>query len=142
LKCTGLNVKINDIQFVSSENELIGKMLGTADLLGQMADLRYLEKLPILYKEFLEAGITDFNNEFDFMQKTPEFWEFTQERFVKELGNVDRLMRDHFRVRWGIDRDLLRETIQRNIDRLKYLLRHHPTDYHRYLKAQDLAVRP
>jgi len=142
LKCTGLNVKIDDIQFVSPENEIIGKMLGTADLLGQMADPRYLERLPILYKEFTEAGITDFADEYDFLQKTPEFWEFTQERFVKELGNVDRFMRDHFRVRWGIDRDVLRETIQRKIDTLKYLLQHHPTDYHRYLKAQEIAVRP
>ena len=31
-------------------------MLGTADLIGQMADRYYLEKLLLLYEEFSEAG--------------------------------------------------------------------------------------
>jgi len=33
LKCTGLDVRIDEIQFASQENEILGKMLGTADLL-------------------------------------------------------------------------------------------------------------
>lgn len=142
LKCTGINVIIKDIHFISAENELMGMILGTADLIGQMADPFYLEKLPILFREYQEGGVDTYEDEFDLLQKTPDFWEFTQERFATELGNVDRYLRDHFRVRWSIDRDLDREAIQKNIDTLKYILQHHPTDYHRYLQRQPGTVRP
>lgn len=133
LKCTGLQVRIADIPFLSPENELLGKMLGTADLLGQMADPHYLEKLPELYREFREAGIQDYEGELDFLQKTPQFWAFTQRRLVTELGNVVRFLRTHYQVRWGIDRDLDQEAIQRHMDYLHYVLQHHPTDYHQHL---------
>jgi hypothetical protein len=134
LKCTGLTVNINQINFLSYENELMGKILGTADLLGQMADPFYLRKLPSLFKEFHEAGIDMYVDEFDLIEKTPDFWEFTRNRFEKELGGVDRYLRDHFRVRWGIDRDLEREAIEENINYLKYILQHHRKDYRRFLK--------
>jgi hypothetical protein len=134
LQCTGLNVVIEDIKFESIENELMGKMLGTADLIGQMADSKYLEKLPFLFEEFQEGGITEYETELDLLQKTPAFWEFTQRRFATELGNVDRYLRDHFRVRWGIDRDLDREAIEKNILRLESILKNHPTDYRKHLR--------
>jgi hypothetical protein len=133
LYCTGLNVVIKDIKFISSDNEIMGKILGTADLIGQMADPNYLEKLPHLFDEFVEGDITDYDTELDLLQKTPAFWEFTQKRFVNELGNMDRYLRDHFRVRWGIDRDLDREAIEKNISRLQHILKNHPTDYHKHL---------
>jgi hypothetical protein len=136
LKCTGLSVKINTIKFISYENELMGKILGTADLIGQMSNPLYLQKLPTLFQEFREAGITLYNNEFDLLQKTPGFWEFTKDRFTKELGSMDRHLRDHFRVRWGIDRDLAREAVERNIGHLNYILEHHPKEYRRFLRHQ------
>lgn len=136
LKCTGLTVKINEIKFISPENELMGKILGTADLIGQMADPFYLEKLPNLFKELKEAGITMYSDELDLLEKTPGFWEFTKDRFETELGNVGSFLRDHFRVRWGIDLDLDREAIEENIRYLKYILKNHRTDYRQFLKSQ------
>jgi len=136
LKCTGLNVKISRIKFISGENELIGKILGTADLLGQMSDPYYLMKLPFLFNEFHEAGITLYVDEFDMIEKTPAFWEFTKKRFTNELGGMDRYLRDHFLVRWGIDRDLDREAIEKNIDHLNYILQHHRNDYRRLLQRR------
>lgn len=134
LECTGLNVKVKDIKFESLENELMGKILGTADLIGQMSDVNYLQKLPFLFDEFQEGGITEYKTELDLLKKTPAFWEFTKERFASELGNVDHYLRDHFRVRWGIDKDLDREAIEKNIFRLQYILENHPTDYRRHLR--------
>jgi hypothetical protein len=142
LKCTGLDVNLEDIHFDSLENELMGKILGTADLIGQMADPNYLEKLPFLFKEYQEGGIPDYESEFDLLKKTPDFWEFTQKRFATELGNLDRYLRDHFRVRWGIDRDLDREAIEKNISHLNYILEHHPTDYRRYLGRRVATANP
>lgn len=138
LKCTGLNVEIKKIHFISFENELMGKILGVADLIGQMADNNYLEKLPVLFEEYQEGNISGYESEIDLMKKTPDFWRFSQERFKNELGNVDRYLKDHFRVRWGVDRDLDREAIEFNISRLNYILENFPADYRRYLRQRNL----
>ncbi|MGQ9689063.1 MAG: hypothetical protein ACUVXF_09790, partial [Desulfobaccales bacterium] len=133
LKCTGVDVHINSIKFLSEENELIGKILGTADLIGQMSDANYLQKLPYLFEEFQEGGVPGFHSEWELLQKTPEFWKSTQKRFETELGGVDRFLKAHFRGRWGIDRDLDRLAIEHNISRLEYILKNFPDDYRRHL---------
>ena len=138
LKCTGLDVKIAEVEFVSRSNETLGQMLGTADLLGQMADRTYPEKLPFLYQEFKEGGVPGYADEHDLLKKTSSFWEFTQKRFAGDLGGMDRLMREHFRVRWGIDQDLERETAARNIACLQFILLNHRDDYQRYLGRDGL----
>jgi hypothetical protein len=122
LRCTGLDVKIAEIRFQSREHEILGKILGTADLIGQMANENYLRKLPFLYNEFKEGGVPGYKDEFELLEKTPAFWEVVKKRFRSDLGHVDGYLRDHFRVRWGIDQDLYREAIDRNIEHLKSLL--------------------
>ena len=122
LRCTGLDVKIAKIKFQSPEHEILGKILGTADLIGQMANENYLEKLPLLYYEFKEGGVPGYTDEYDLLKKTPAFWEMVKERFVLELGQVDRYLRDYLRVLWGINQDLYRQAIDRNIERLQSLL--------------------
>lgn len=142
LKCTGLSVKIKEIQFLSPQNEMMGKILGTADLIGQMADPHYLRKLPTLLDEFREAGINLYADVADLLEKTPAFWDFTQKRFADEFDNMDHYLRDHFRVRWGIDRNLDREAIEKNISYLQYILQHHRKDYRRLLKGQRKTTSP
>jgi len=138
LYCTGLNVRIDSIQFISEENELMGKILGVADLVGQMSDWNYLEKLPLLFQEYQEGNVQGYETEFDLIKETPKFWKFSQERFANELGNVDRYLKDHFRVRWGIDRDLDREAIEFNMSRLNYILKNFPSEYRRLLSRHNL----
>jgi hypothetical protein len=113
-------------------------MLGTADLLGQMADRSYLERLPFLYREFQEGRVPGFESELDLLKKTPAFWEFTQSRLAVDLRNMDRYMRDHFRVWWGLDQDLNRDTIEENIAYLKFVLENHGSEYHKYLRRVGL----
>lgn len=136
LHCTGLEVRINRIRFQSLENEIMGKILGTADLLGQMANLNYLEKLPVLYKEFAEGGVPGYWDEFELLKKTPDFWEFTKSRLAHDLGDMRRFLRDHFRVRWGINRDLVSEAVEIYIFYLKYIIANHPDDYRKYLRRE------
>jgi hypothetical protein len=145
LKCTGLDVKIDQISFSSHEDEILGKMLGTADLLGQMASPTYLERLPVLFSEFIEARIRGIGDELRFVEQTIQFWETTQKRFMMDLGHVDALMQHHFRVRWGIDRNLYHDAIERHIRYLDYVLKHYRTNYHDYLSRDGwmkLAVHP
>jgi len=122
LKCTGLDVKIGEIKFQSREHEILGQILGTADLIGQMANENYLEKLPFLYDEFKEGGVPGYNNKLDLLKKTPAFWEMVKERLVNELGHVDRYLRDYLRVLKGVNQDLYRQAIDRNIEQLQLFL--------------------
>ncbi|MCF8146286.1 MAG: hypothetical protein K9N21_20455 [Deltaproteobacteria bacterium] len=134
LNCTGLDVKIHEIRFTSHENEMLGKMLGTADLLGQMADRTYLEKLPFLYDEFKIAGIAGLGSELDFYRNTPGFYAMTIDRFQHELGGVNQYMRHHFRARWGIDDDLYLSAIEESITFLKQILEQHPDTPRKHLR--------
>jgi len=122
LRCTGLDVRISEIEFHTREHEILGKILGTADLIGQKASEDYLRKLPALYHEFKEGGVPGFEDELDLLRKTPDFWEMVKERFALELGQVDLYLRDHFRVCYGIDQDLHRQAIEENLQRLQLLL--------------------
>ena len=124
IQCTILNLPVHDIPFQSQEIETLGKLVGTADLEAQMADRLYLEKLPLLYKEFTEAGLPTYVSELDLFQKTEDFYQHVvQERLVHQFSKVYEWMRFHFRERWGIDRDLYTEAIDNNITYLKKILK-------------------
>ena len=79
IRCTGVNVNLGAIPFRSVEERLAGLALGTADLLGQMAASDYVDKLPILFKEFEEAGrhgklSFEFKSAQELINSTPGFW--------------------------------------------------------------------
>ena len=123
IMCTILNLNPDSIPFNSKETETLGKIVGSADLLAQMADRYYLERLLLLYKEFEEARLPGFDSELVLLQKTEEFYEsIAKKRLSKELGGVSEFMPSHFKERWGIDENLYEESIQKNIDYLKSLI--------------------
>ena len=142
LLCTGIDNRIAKIPFRTEDEALIGKMLGTSDLLGQMASCRYLEKLPHLYQELLEGEVLKHVSEYDFLENTAAFHQSTLDRFAGDLGGVYAYMRDHFRARWNIDRDLYLEAIEENITYLRSVLRSHPTDYLPLLKRREKGSKP
>ncbi|OPY89265.1 MAG: hypothetical protein A4E73_03124 [Syntrophaceae bacterium PtaU1.Bin231] len=139
LHCTGFTMKIPGMRFPSRELELLGKMLGTADLLGQMADRLYLEKLLFLYYEFVEAGISDYESELDLLKKTVPFYQFIRRRFAADLEGVDNYMIHHFRARWNIDRDLYREAVEQNLRRLQFILDSDPGHYRSHLRRNGIT---
>ncbi len=97
IRCTGVNVKLDSIQFQDDMERTAGFALGTSDLLGQMAASDYVDKLPVLYLEFAEAARYSvdgkmkaggfFSSADDLMQKTPLFWE----NYVRQKINRDFL---------------------------------------------------
>ncbi len=121
--CTDMDIDISTISFSSARIELLCKMLGTADLMAQLAGRRYLEKLLYLYYECEEAGIGDYKNEVDILHKAIDFYDFFYERLKNPLDGVDRFMRLHFASRWGIDKNLYREMIDRQKNYLLKILK-------------------
>lgn len=140
LLCTGIQNRIAKIPFRTEDEAVIGKMLGTADLLGQMASRRYLAKLPHLYRELVEGEVLSHVREYDFLKNTGVFYRATLDRFAGDLGGVSSYVRDHFRVLCGIDRDLYREAMEENIAELESVLRSRPTGYLAALKRKTAAA--
>lgn len=120
---TGINIDIKGIVFPAVNMEIMAKILGTADLLGQMSDRIYLEKLVHLFREFEEGGVPGFESEADLFRKTTAFSKSVHARFENDLGNVNRYMVSHFRNRWGTDKDIYEESIEKNINHLKRILK-------------------
>ena len=139
LHCTGLNVKIDQICFSGPQVELLGKMLGTADLLGQMGDRTYLEKLLYLFYEFVEAGIGGYGTELDLLEKTIDFYELTQQRLSRDLGGVTRFLPVHFAARFGVEKDMYSDSIQKNMRYLKHLLQNRRKDYRLGLRRSGIV---
>jgi len=120
IKCTELFFPMEEIQFDSEEVRTMGKIVGTADLVAQMADRNYQEKLPLLFMEFQESGMQGFETPLELFSKTEEFYrKVARKRMRNELEGVSAAALDHFRERWEIDKNLYEESIKCNIRRMK-----------------------
>jgi hypothetical protein len=137
--CTDLAVDISTIAFTSPKVELLGKMLGSADLLAQMADRTYLEKLLFLYYEFKEAGFGDYESELDLLRKTIAFYDFIAQRLKTALGATDRFMNSHFASRWEIHVNLYHVAIERQRAYLRQILEIPDSDPRDHLKRGGIV---
>jgi hypothetical protein len=106
---TGYEMEIDDIRIEDRRDRMIGCLVGTADLLGQMSDRMYLEKCrAFLYQEFVWGKIARerlpdghelvrYASPEDLIIKTPGFYEYVaRTRLQKKLCNVERYAESHF----------------------------------------------
>jgi hypothetical protein len=137
--CTDLMADIPAINFSSEKIELLGKMLGTADLIAQMADRTYLEKLLFLYHEFREAEMGNFENEVDFLHQTINFFEISDKRFKETLDNASRYMVPHFKARWDINENLYTISVKSQRDYLEKILTDKSKTIYQELKRDNIV---
>jgi len=126
------------LAFSDDAERLAAAVLAAADLLGQMADRAYLEKLLFLYYEFREAGIGGYETAFDVLRKTDGFYKTIAERLDGPLGVVSFDSRAHFAVRCGEDRDLYREAINRQMEYLANIMKDDSVNFRKRLRRVDL----
>ncbi|MBP8609279.1 MAG: HD domain-containing protein [Syntrophaceae bacterium] len=141
INCTGLSINLEEIKFASANMEMLGKMVATADLMGQMSDRFYLEKLIPLFKEFEEGKVPGFASEYDLLKKTSNFYHITKIRMEKDLGNVSRFMLAHFKTRWRIDRNIYQEAIDKNINYLRFVLKHNEKSIGIFLRRNSVTIQ-
>jgi hypothetical protein len=115
-------------------------ILAAADILGQMGDRAYLEKLLFLYYEFKEAGITGYGSAYDILEKTLGFYEGVKKRLDVTLASTKDYASRHFSARYGTDRDLYREAIQRQMDYLAGIVADDGSNFRKKLKRMDLEA--
>jgi hypothetical protein len=124
---TGYEMEIEDIRVDQPKDRLLGCMVGTADLLGQMSDRMYLEKCrEFLYREFVVGNVARetlpdgkevvrYASAEDLVLKTPGFYEYVaRARIDRKLGGVDRYAAAHFD-----GQNLYQAEIDRNMDFLR-----------------------
>jgi len=124
---TGYEMDIDDIRVDDTRDRMVGCMVGAADLIGQMSDRTYLEKVhDFLYEEFVWAQIARermpdgrevvrYASADDLIIKTPGFYEYVaRTRIDKKLGGVDRYAEAHFD-----GKSLYQTEIDRNMDFLR-----------------------
>jgi hypothetical protein len=106
---TGYEMDVDDIKVADPKDRMLGHMVGTADLIGQMSDRMYLEKCrEFLYEEFVLGSIARetlpdgrevvrYSSPEDLIYKTPGFYEYVaRDRINRKLGAADRYAEAYF----------------------------------------------
>lgn len=107
----------------SAEIQLAGQVVGSADMLAQMADRYYLECLPLLFKEQKAGGVNQHDTALELMEHTAYFYHnVVLKRLVTTFSETADAMQSHFRNRHTIDMDLYLDNIDKNIRYLKRIL--------------------
>jgi hypothetical protein len=125
IRCTGVSVDPSSLRFSSQGCRLLGYALGTADLLAQMADPKYDEKLDHLFKEFKESyeyegrqkldemKIVPFRSLKEMVERTPAFYRNVVMGRFAAMENIHRLLDDP-----ATGRNPYLERIKNNIEKL------------------------
>jgi hypothetical protein len=140
ISCTDLSRDVAEIAYPSAAIEHLGKLLAAADLIAQMADRAYLEKLLYLYHEFEEGGIGNYTGEVDLLRKTIGFYQLVDQRLAAITDMIDRLVRRHFVARWNIDVNLYQTAVNNQKEYLRFIL-DQPGDPRTYLRRQDIVQK-
>ncbi len=139
--CTDLAVVVPSVSFPSPEVELLSKILGTTDLLAQMGNRIYLEKLLYLYYEFKEGNAGNYTGEVDLLQKTVGFYDFVDQRLETALDDVKKYMAAHFASRWGFNEDLYQSAIDFQRRHLEKIFVDPDTDPRSYLRRDGIVEK-
>ena len=126
---TGYEMRFDQIRLDDPRDRKVGHLLGTADMMAQMADRCYLEKCrDRLYPEFVLGGVAvsrqennlkvTYGSGLDVLRQTPGFVaETMRTRLDGEFGGAYR----YVEVLFG-GRNPYMETIERSLDYLKLVL--------------------
>jgi hypothetical protein len=139
IESTDLKTDFARIAFPSEEEQDAGAILGSADILGQMSDRAYLEKLLFLYHEFREAGIPGYETEFDILKKTRDFYNAVRGRLRDTYLHVFELAHHHFRERYEINQNLYIVAVDRQMAYLEKIIGDENTNFRHKLKRGDQA---
>ncbi|WP_319522531.1 hypothetical protein [uncultured Desulfosarcina sp.] len=139
--CTDIACDPATLTFVDQNTEWIAKILATADIIAQMADRTYLEKLLFLFHELDEARIHLFHNEIDLLVRSRDFYARMADRIENQLSSVNRFMIHHFKARWEIDADLYQRAMENQQAYLADILEKAEADPRERLRRQRIVEK-
>lgn len=146
---TGYEVMPENIKLPDAKYHLLGYMIGTADLIAQMADRCYLEKCrDRLYPEFVLGGLTQsqtsdgkikilFKSAEDLLSQTPRFYQNeVQHRLDHLFKGVYKYAGIHFS-----GENFYLESVSQNVSYMKSLLKTGSIDQLRRLPPENTGTR-
>lgn len=139
INCSDPMLPLANIAFQNDRLRLLGQILGTADLVGQMADRNYLEKLTSLYEEFQEAQLGNYRNIYDLMCKTHHFWGIIKKKLDDDFGGMYAHLTSHFNATMNMNKNFYMDSIVKNMEYLKQVVAMGETDYLSMLKRGGFA---
>jgi len=134
-------LKFSRIDFPNERSRLLGQVVATADLTGQMADRTYLEKLLFLYLEFKEADFGNYQSMYDLLRQTNTFYALTREKLDGALGGMYVKLSHFFRDVMGVENNYYLEAIQKNIAYLEKVVALNEVEYISMLKRGGIAEK-
>jgi hypothetical protein len=134
-------LKFSQIDFPDERTRLLGQIVATADLAGQMADRAYLEKLLFLYLEFKEAHFGNYQNMYDLLRQTKSFYAITREKFDGPYGGMYANLSFHFKDVMGVENNYYLESIEKNIAYLSKVIALDEAGYLSMLKRGGIAKK-
>lgn len=131
------------VKFDNLQQQRAAFATATADLVGQMANREYLERVLLLYFEFEEANMGGFTDVHDLLEKTTAFYRMTKGRLDNDLNGLTGHLARHFGEQQGVERNFYTESIDRNLhylDRLVMMERQRRLDWLRRGRSVQKAL--
>lgn len=110
------------VKFDNRQQQRAAFATATADLVGQMANREYLERVLLLYFEFEEAQMGGFADIHELLEKTGDFYRRTKTRLDHDLEGLSPLLARHFGHQKDSDRNFYTESIERNLAYLRQVV--------------------
>jgi len=142
---TGYEMPASEIPLKDPKLRLLGKMLGTADLIAQMSDRCYLEKCrDRLYPEFEAAGMLarhapggSYTSQEELIFRTPMFFEHAM---CERLDGVLKGAYHHADQHFFPESNFYMEALEKNRDYLMQVVEHHDASMLRRRSPPILAA--
>jgi hypothetical protein len=129
------------VKFDTPQQQRAAYATATADLIGQMANREYLERLLLLYFEFEEARMGNFLDIHDLLEKTTAFYRATKARLDQDLNGLSTLLLQHFGQQQGAERNFYTESIDRNLGYLERVIQIERTHRLDFLKRGGVVEK-
>lgn len=141
MNSTNPGIRFDEISFPDQRTRLLAQIVGSADIVGQMSDRTYLEKLLFLYLEFKEANFGNYSSLHDLLRQTKNFYEDTRQKKLDGTFNcIYKYLSLHFMVFLGVDNNFYIEAIEKNIDYLTKIISLDETEYLSMLKRGGIVA--
>lgn len=137
---TNPGIPFDAIDFPDERTRLLAQIVGSADIVGQMADRTYLEKLLFLYLEFNEAKFGNYASLHDLLRQTRSFYQTSLEKKLEgSFEGIYKKFTFHFSDYMGRENNYYLESIEKNIAYLSKVIALDETEYLSMLKRGGIV---
>ena len=134
IQATMMAQDVNTTSFPSETHELLARMLSVADLIAQLSNATYLERLSRLYGEDRDSQAPRYKDLLECYQRAITFDKQARLRLQHHLEQADAFLAKHFTARWQVPINLYKVSMDRQIQFLTQAMAHNGFEPRRHLR--------